>query len=170
MWFENQHEDARIFDMSVSTIPDEDVGIVPRLETSQDNFDVMNEVGQGNRFEIVEHQNNVLENMSRDGPRSEIPRAGKAHTLDYIGEPRRVRKVFEVMHTLLPSEERGIIEEQPHKQGRGRKKVISSSWLSNGSLSDSDFQSQKRVILKEARDTLALGKFLGAQQWVRKRI
>ncbi|KAK8517336.1 hypothetical protein V6N13_092617 [Hibiscus sabdariffa] len=41
---------------------------------------------------------------------------------------------------------------------RGRKKI--SSRIVNGSLSDSDFQCQKQVILKEAGETLALGKYL----------
>ncbi|KAK8643895.1 hypothetical protein V6N13_013172 [Hibiscus sabdariffa] len=111
VWTENRQEDARILDMSLSStsIPDEDVGQVSRLEVSQEDFDVMNLEGHGNRVDLVGQQivpnAAYLEDEYRDGLRSEIPKAGKVNIIEYMGEPHRVREVSEVIHSLLSSEE-----------------------------------------------------------------
>ncbi|KAK9024636.1 hypothetical protein V6N11_004794 [Hibiscus sabdariffa] len=67
--------------LSSTSIPDEDVGQVSRLEVSQEDFDVMNLEGHGNRVDLVGQQivpnAAYLEDEYRDGLRSEIPKAGK---------------------------------------------------------------------------------------------
>ncbi|KAK8628350.1 hypothetical protein V6N13_064059 [Hibiscus sabdariffa] len=103
-------------------------------EGHDNRFDILNDVNQSNRLEVVATQTDACELIAWIGLRSEVPRAGKAHIIDYLGELRK---------------------------GKGRKKI--SIRIANGSLSDSDFQSQKRVILKEAGETLALGKYLGVK-------
>ncbi|KAK8698033.1 hypothetical protein V6N13_114165 [Hibiscus sabdariffa] len=66
------------------------------------------------------------------------------------------------MFLCCPLEERLIDSQRLAKKLRGRARKTKSIQFANASLSDSDFEHRKSVILCEARETLQLGKLLGA--------
>ncbi|KAK8576920.1 hypothetical protein V6N13_121919 [Hibiscus sabdariffa] len=81
---------------------DEEIGLVTRPMDDRDNSDV----------------------MTLDGPRSEIPKVGKAELIEHNGELRRVRQVSEVMIKFLSPKKRLEAKQKLGKRGRGRKTVI----------------------------------------------
>ncbi|KAK8583620.1 hypothetical protein V6N13_109027 [Hibiscus sabdariffa] len=63
----------------------------------------------------------------------------------------------------MKPEDRIEAEQKLKKKGGGRpRNNQKSQGVANGSLSDSDFKNRKKVILREARETIALGKLIGA--------
>ncbi|KAK8512038.1 hypothetical protein V6N11_063212 [Hibiscus sabdariffa] len=91
---------------------DEEIGFVTWPIDDPDTNDVMTLVSQ----DVPVHEQNVQEldlvdgqlrgddEGSLDGPRSEIPRAGKVQLIEHNGEPRRVRQVSEVMISFISPE------------------------------------------------------------------
>ncbi|KAK8628629.1 hypothetical protein V6N13_009215 [Hibiscus sabdariffa] len=79
------------------------------------------------------------------------------------GDSRKVQRISEVMFSSCPPKERLIDSQHLAKKLRGRpcKKQPVSQRFANASLTDSDFEHRKDVILREARETLQLGKLLG---------
>ncbi|KAK8614638.1 hypothetical protein V6N13_068435 [Hibiscus sabdariffa] len=98
-------------------------------------------------------------------PRSEVPRAGKAVTIELNGEQRRIRQLSEINLSILSPVERCEAERRLKKKGRGRprKKPLPEQGIANASLSDSDFIQRQHVILREERETLHLGRLIGVE-------
>ncbi|KAK9006962.1 hypothetical protein V6N11_019292 [Hibiscus sabdariffa] len=66
IWLENRQDDARILDLSVSTIPDEEVGLIICLEGLLANFDVMTVEGQGNWIENADIHKGIMNAEGQD--------------------------------------------------------------------------------------------------------
>ncbi|KAK8574925.1 hypothetical protein V6N13_033854 [Hibiscus sabdariffa] len=75
------------------------------------------------------------------GPRSEVPRAGKAVTIELNGEQRRIRQLSEINLSISSPVERCEAKRRLNKKGRGRprKKPLPEQGIANASLSDPDF-------------------------------
>ncbi|KAK8632617.1 hypothetical protein V6N13_073007 [Hibiscus sabdariffa] len=101
----------------------------------------------------------------REGLRVKIPRVNKAQLVEYKDELKRVREVTEVALSCLSHMERRIVEKPVGRKGRmrPRKNISSSLWVVNESLSYSNCFNCKRVILREAQETLNLSKLIGAE-------
>ncbi|KAK8606349.1 hypothetical protein V6N13_030635 [Hibiscus sabdariffa] len=86
----------------------------------------------------------------------------KANIVRIIETERKVRNICEINFSFMKPTERAGAESKLQKKGRGgpRKNPSNSDGIVNGSLSDSDFINRKRVILREAHETLQLGKWI----------
>ncbi|KAK8662952.1 hypothetical protein V6N13_024838 [Hibiscus sabdariffa] len=83
--------------------------------------------------------------------------------IEYNGTLRKVRSVSNVVLSFMKPEDRIGAEKKLKKKGRGRPQINQKGQgVANGSLSDSDFKNRKKVILRETRETIALGKLIGA--------
>ncbi|KAK8685548.1 hypothetical protein V6N13_041548 [Hibiscus sabdariffa] len=82
--------------------------------------------------------------------------------VQYQGDSRKVRSLSEIMFHCCPPEERLIDSQRLAKKLQGHARKTKSKRFANASLSDSDFERRKSVILHEARETLQLWKLLGA--------
>ncbi|KAK8586174.1 hypothetical protein V6N13_130696 [Hibiscus sabdariffa] len=73
---------------------------------------------------------------------------------------RKTRLIFDILIGLLPTDQRSPTEVKVNKRGRGRPrtKPQNSKEIANGSLSNSDFNNRKHVILGEAIETLVVAK------------
>ncbi|KAL4340519.1 hypothetical protein GQ457_08G036020 [Hibiscus cannabinus] len=86
------------------------------------------------------------------GPRSEMPMAGKAVTIEFNGEQRRIRQLSEINLSILSPVERCEAERRLKKKG-----------IANASLVDSDFIQRQHVILREACETLHIGRLIDVE-------
>ncbi|KAK8485727.1 hypothetical protein V6N11_063486 [Hibiscus sabdariffa] len=60
-----------------------------RITIADDLIDILNVERQSNRLEVIDTQSDACALTAWTEPRSEIPRAGKEHIVDYLGEPRK---------------------------------------------------------------------------------
>ncbi|KAK8675808.1 hypothetical protein V6N13_033871 [Hibiscus sabdariffa] len=86
------------------------------------------------------------------GPRSEVPRVGKAVTIELNVEQRRIRQLSEINLSISSLVEMCEAERRLNKKGRGRprKKPLPEQGIANASLSDLDF------IQRQHRDALVV--------------
>ncbi|KAK8655989.1 hypothetical protein V6N13_108551 [Hibiscus sabdariffa] len=109
-------------------------------------------------------QANVMDGPVVAGILNDNERAKLAESVEYKGQQRKVRKISEVMQPTLTLNEKELAVNQKKKgRGRSRKQPKSGDYFVNGSLFDSDFLNRKRAILKEAEETLQLGRLIGVE-------
>ncbi|KAK8657942.1 hypothetical protein V6N13_036159 [Hibiscus sabdariffa] len=155
LWEDNMVEDWRVLEL-------------PNAESGEvGNAMIMAEVGEPGLeipIEVLEPSERSME-LIDVGPRSEVPRAGKAVTIELNGEQRRIRQLSEINLSILSPVERCEAERRLKKKGRGRprKKPLPEQGIANASLSDSDFIQRQHVILREARETIHLGRLIGVE-------
>ncbi|KAL4378615.1 hypothetical protein GQ457_02G032850 [Hibiscus cannabinus] len=176
MWKGNKREDWRVLELpsvSKNWSNEEEAGLVNRFDSSPSNndglkeIDIQEKVGREGLGDIVpfETYSDVSSPMQRGvvGPKDECPRA-KIATANILnnGKVKHVRKVYEINLSFLTPTTRAVAESNVPKRGKGRPKKNQIQRVANESLSDSDILNRKRVILKEARETVNLGKLIGA--------
>ncbi|KAK8578490.1 hypothetical protein V6N13_100327 [Hibiscus sabdariffa] len=176
MWEGNKREDWRVLELpSVSRnwSNEEEAGMVHRFDNSLPNNDGLKEiyiqekVGREGLGNIVpfETYSDVSSPVQRGvvGSKAECPRAKIATaTILNNGQVKRVPQVSEINLSFLTPTTRAVAENNVPKRGKGRPKKSQRQRVANESLSDSDILNRKRVILKEARETVNLGKLIGA--------
>ncbi|KAK8603280.1 hypothetical protein V6N13_085471 [Hibiscus sabdariffa] len=125
---------------------------------------------EGNKrvdWRVLEHDSRIAEEdtgmIQRVGSGSK-DRAMIAEVIEIGRQQRKVRQLYEILMSEVPPEDRVMTTKEIPKRGRGRPKtkITESNQVVNGSLSDSDFVNRKKVILKEATETVHLGKLIGA--------
>ncbi|KAK8506587.1 hypothetical protein V6N12_073540 [Hibiscus sabdariffa] len=99
-----------------------------RITIADDLIDILNVERQSNRLEVIDTQSDACALTVQTEPRSEIPRAGKAHIVDYVGEPRKVREILEVIR-ILESVEKGENFEEETKLETISEALISRLWF-----------------------------------------
>ncbi|KAK8648625.1 hypothetical protein V6N13_129374 [Hibiscus sabdariffa] len=164
LWEDNMIEDWRVLEL-----PNAESGEAPRFGQVGEvgNAMIMAEVGEPGLeipIEVLGPSERSME-LIDVGPRSEVPRAGNAVTIKLNGEQRRIRQLSEINLSILSPVERCEAERRLKKKGRGRprKKPLPEQGIANASLSDSDFIQRQHVILREARETLHLGRLIGVE-------
>ncbi|KAK8669357.1 hypothetical protein V6N13_106790 [Hibiscus sabdariffa] len=145
-----------------SGIGEEDIGMIQRdNEVCCSRMDL----SEACRIQIDDQQ--ILSKETNVGiPTGSGPK-GRAKLSDVIeidGQQRKVRQLSEILMSEVPPKDRIVTTKGVPKRGRGRPKTknIESDQVVNGSLSNSDFFSRKKVILKEAEETVQVGKLIGA--------
>ncbi|KAK8611835.1 hypothetical protein V6N13_131873 [Hibiscus sabdariffa] len=164
LWENNMMEDWRVLEL-----PNAESREAPESDQVGEvgNVMIMAEVGELGLeipIEVLGPSERSME-LIDVGPRSEVPRAGKAVTIELNGKQCRIRQLFAINLSILSPVERCEAERRLHKKGRGRprKKPLPEHGIANASLSDSDFIQREQVILREARETLHLGRLIGAE-------
>ncbi|KAK8610565.1 hypothetical protein V6N13_081721 [Hibiscus sabdariffa] len=85
-----------------------------------------------------------------------LNRASDAEVIEYNGTLRKVRSLSNVVLIFVKPEDRIEVQQKLKKKGRGRpRNNQKGQGVANGSLSDFDLKNRKKVILREARETIA---------------
>ncbi|KAK8640205.1 hypothetical protein V6N13_007964 [Hibiscus sabdariffa] len=146
MWEGNAREDMRVREVS-STIEnwstDEVAGCIDRLDAANTSVDIVEEA------EVFEH---------RDARLLQSEKQILTNSPD-LSVGRRM---------YGPRSEIARAERTVTKKGCGRPKRNLAEEVANASLSDSDFATRNRGILKEAKEALNLGRLIGADTMVTK--
>ncbi|KAK8679998.1 hypothetical protein V6N13_108953 [Hibiscus sabdariffa] len=162
LWEDNMLEDWRVLESSVAELGKRN-GEVPGVGTALVVAEV-DEPGLNVSNEVLGRMRGIW-HWFFAWPRSDVPRAGKAATIDLNGEQRRVRQLFEISLSILSSVERCEAERRLNKKekGRPRKKPLPEQGVANASLSYSYFMRRQHVFLWEALETVHLERLIGAE-------
>ncbi|KAL4347102.1 hypothetical protein GQ457_17G020660 [Hibiscus cannabinus] len=157
LWEDNMMEDWRVLEL-----PNAESGEAPGSGQVDEvgNAMIMAEVGEPDLEIPIE----ILGPSERSMELIDVgPRAGEAVTIKLNGEQRRIRQLSEINLSILSPVERCEAKRRLKKKGRGRprKKPLPEQGIANASLSDYDFIQRQHVILREARETLHLGRLIG---------
>ncbi|KAK8553139.1 hypothetical protein V6N13_089354 [Hibiscus sabdariffa] len=160
---EGCHNEDRVANVP-DRISDEQVGMINRLYMDMGlNVDVLSCELEVNCVGSLQDKPNSVERAPSDIAKIQ----SKCVRTSYIvnGGTRKVRSMSDIVLSFLSPNERFLAEEKLWKKGRGRSQQnpLNSQAIANGSLLDSDFCNQKRIILREAQETLALGKLISAK-------
>ncbi|KAK8636398.1 hypothetical protein V6N13_124144 [Hibiscus sabdariffa] len=156
----NKKVDLRVRD-TAGWMAEEDIGIIERGEEQRCNaMDLSVECDFSEERQAIPDDKSVATSPINRGPQG---RAKLADVIEYGGQQRKVRQISKIVMTdssLVRVETNKLVS----KRGRGRPKTkgTDATHIVNGSLSDSDFLHRKRVILREAEETVQLGKLIGA--------